>query len=69
MATETVQYSNPFDEPEPEPELEPEPDRTKETKIEPSPPRPAKMKNVRPIDMSKYLYADTTKNEDEELDE
>ncbi|RXM99375.1 EH domain-binding protein 1 [Acipenser ruthenus] len=69
MATETVQYSNPFDEPEPEPELEPEPDRTKETKIEPSPPRPAKMKNARPIDMSKYLYADTTKNEDEELDE
>ncbi|KAK6489509.1 EH domain-binding protein 1-like isoform X10 [Huso huso] len=69
MATETVQYSNPFDEPEPEPELEPEPDRTKETKIEPSPPRPVKMKNVRPIDMSKYLYADTTKNEDEELDE
>ncbi|XP_033860642.3 EH domain-binding protein 1-like isoform X4 [Acipenser ruthenus] len=69
MATETVQYSNPFDEPEPEPELEPEPDRTKETKIEPSPPRPAKMKNARPIDMSKYLYADTTKNEDEELDD
>ncbi|MGH0135193.1 UNVERIFIED_CONTAM: hypothetical protein FKN15_073096 [Acipenser sinensis] len=67
--TETVQYSNPFDEPEPEPELEPEPDRTKETKIEPSPPRPAKMKNVQPIDMSKYLYADATKNEDEELDE
>ncbi|KAK1171278.1 EH domain-binding protein 1-like isoform X3 [Acipenser oxyrinchus oxyrinchus] len=73
MATETVQYSNPFDEPEPEPEpepeLEPEPGRTKETKIEPSPPRPVKMKNVRPIDMSKYLYADTTKNEDEELDD
>ncbi|XP_041106881.1 EH domain-binding protein 1-like isoform X10 [Polyodon spathula] len=67
MVTETVQYSNPFD--EPEPELEPEPDRTKETKIEQSPPRPAKMKNVRPIDMSKYLYADTTKNEDEELAE
>ncbi|XP_034777581.2 EH domain-binding protein 1 isoform X4 [Acipenser ruthenus] len=63
--TDTVQYSNPFD----EPELEPEPDRTKETKIEQSPPRPAKMKNVRPIDMSKYLYADTTKNEEEELDE
>ncbi|MGH0159661.1 UNVERIFIED_CONTAM: hypothetical protein FKN15_040556 [Acipenser sinensis] len=63
--TDTVEYSNPFD----EPELEPEPDRMKETKIEQSPPRPAKMKNVRPIDMSKYLYADTTKNEEEELDE
>ncbi|MGH0155442.1 UNVERIFIED_CONTAM: hypothetical protein FKN15_058962 [Acipenser sinensis] len=63
--TDTVEYSNPFD----EPELEPELDRTKETKIEQSPPRPAKMKNVRPIDMSKYLYADTTKNEEEELDE
>ncbi|XP_041108930.1 EH domain-binding protein 1 isoform X8 [Polyodon spathula] len=63
--TDTVQYSNPFD----EPDLEPEPDRTKETQIEQSPPRPTRMKNVRPIDMSKYLYADTTKNEEEELDE
>uniref|UniRef100_A0A8C1QY96 EH domain binding protein 1 n=1 Tax=Cyprinus carpio TaxID=7962 RepID=A0A8C1QY96_CYPCA len=52
---------NPFDEPEPEPEPEPQP------KV--SPPRSSKRKNIRPVDMSKYLYANTTRTEEEELDE
>lgn len=33
------------------------------------PPKPAKRQNVKPVDMSKYLYAETTKPEEEELDE
>ncbi|CAM4646589.1 unnamed protein product [Leuciscus chuanchicus] len=53
------QYGNPFDEAEPEPEPQP--------KI--SPPRSSKRKNVRPVDMSKYLYANTARTEEEELDE
>ncbi|XP_048047193.1 LOW QUALITY PROTEIN: EH domain-binding protein 1 [Megalobrama amblycephala] len=53
------QYGNPFDEPEPEPDPQP--------KI--SPPRSSKRKNVRPVDMSKYLYANTTRTEEDELDE
>lgn len=53
------QNQNPFD----EPELEPEP----QPKV--SPPRSSKRKNVRPVDMSKYLYANTTRTEEEELDE
>ncbi|XP_056333530.1 EH domain-binding protein 1 isoform X6 [Danio aesculapii] len=56
---DTSQYENPFDEPEPEPEPQP--------KV--SPPRCSKRKNVRPVDMSKYLYANTTRTEEEELDE
>ncbi|KAK7152950.1 hypothetical protein R3I93_011002 [Phoxinus phoxinus] len=52
-------YGNPFDEAEPEPEPQP--------KI--SPPRSSKRKNVRPVDMSKYLYANTARTEEEELDE
>ncbi|XP_075781725.1 EH domain-binding protein 1 isoform X10 [Pelodiscus sinensis] len=55
------EYLNPFDEPDPEP-------KTFVT-IRDSPPQPAKRKNVRPVDMSKYLYADTSKAEEEELDE
>ncbi|NXN14681.1 EHBP1 protein, partial [Indicator maculatus] len=57
------EYLNPFEEPEPEPE--PEALGTARD----SPPQPAKRKNVRPVDMSKYLYADTSKAEEEELDE
>ncbi|XP_051723781.1 EH domain-binding protein 1 isoform X6 [Ctenopharyngodon idella] len=53
------QYGNPFEEAEPEPEPQP--------KI--SPPRSSKRKNVRPVDMSKYLYANTTRTEEDELDE
>ncbi|XP_027550688.1 EH domain-binding protein 1 isoform X6 [Neopelma chrysocephalum] len=54
-------YLNPFD----------EPDHASEAlgSARDSPPQPAKRKNVRPVDMSKYLYADTSKAEEEELDE
>ncbi|XP_069643555.1 EH domain-binding protein 1 isoform X11 [Haliaeetus albicilla] len=55
------EYLNPFDEPDPEPEMF--------VTVRDSPPQPAKRKNVRPVDMSKYLYADTSKAEEEELDE
>ncbi|XP_032619159.1 EH domain-binding protein 1 isoform X11 [Chelonoidis abingdonii] len=55
------QYLNPFDEPDPEPEMF--------VTVKDFPPQPAKRKNVRPVDMSKYLYADTSKTEEEELDE
>ncbi|TRY83802.1 hypothetical protein DNTS_035371, partial [Danionella cerebrum] len=51
------QDGNPFDEPESEPQPKT------------SPPRSSKRKNVRPVDMSKYLYANTTRTEEEELDE
>ncbi|KAM7408350.1 hypothetical protein PAMA_002182 [Pampus argenteus] len=50
---------NPFD--EPDQDIDPQPD--------PEPPKPRQRKGVRPVDMSKYLYADTTHNEEEELDE
>uniref|UniRef100_A0A3Q2HQM9 EH domain binding protein 1 n=1 Tax=Equus caballus TaxID=9796 RepID=A0A3Q2HQM9_HORSE len=53
---QTPQYLNPFDEPE-----------TSVT-IKDSPPQSTKRKNIRPVDMSKYLYADSSKTE-EELDE
>ncbi|XP_066528600.1 EH domain-binding protein 1 isoform X9 [Hoplias malabaricus] len=53
------QYKNPFDEPEPDPE--PQEERT--------PPKGSARKTVRPVDMSKYLYADNSKTEEEELDE
>ncbi|XP_012929510.1 EH domain-binding protein 1 isoform X4 [Heterocephalus glaber] len=52
----TPQYLNPFGEPE-----------TFVT-VKESPPQCAKRKNIRPVDMSKYLYADSSKTE-EELDE
>lgn len=54
---QTPQYLNPFDEPE-----------TFVT-IKDSPSQSTKRKNVRPVDMSKYLYADSSKTEEEELDE
>ncbi|XP_032729707.1 EH domain-binding protein 1 isoform X4 [Lontra canadensis] len=54
---QTPQYLNPFDEPE-----------TFVT-IKDSPPQSTKRKNIRPVDMSKYLYADSSKTEEEELDE
>lgn len=54
---QTAQYLNPFGEPE-----------TFET-IKDSPPQSTKRKNIRPVDMSKYLYADSSKTEEEELDE
>uniref|UniRef100_A0A8C5LL40 EH domain binding protein 1 n=1 Tax=Jaculus jaculus TaxID=51337 RepID=A0A8C5LL40_JACJA len=53
---QTPQYLNPFDEPEPF------------VTIKDSPPHSTKRKPVRPVDMSKYLYADSSRSE-EELDE
>ncbi|MED6273158.1 hypothetical protein CHARACLAT_003833, partial [Characodon lateralis] len=50
---------NPFDEPDQDTELQPDPE----------PPGPKQTKGVRPVDMSKYLYADTPHNEEDELDE
>uniref|UniRef100_A0A8U7MFS8 EH domain binding protein 1 n=1 Tax=Corvus moneduloides TaxID=1196302 RepID=A0A8U7MFS8_CORMO len=58
---DTPEYLNPFDEPDHAPEAP--------GSVRDSPPQPAKRKNVRPVDMSKYLYADTSKAEEEELDE
>ncbi|XP_006881019.1 PREDICTED: EH domain-binding protein 1-like isoform X2 [Elephantulus edwardii] len=51
------QRLNPFDEPE------------SFAALKDSPPLSTKRKNVRPVDMSKYLYADSSKTEEEELDE
>lgn len=56
---------NPFEEAdqdlEQDQELDPNPD--------PQPPKARPRKGVRPVDMSKYLYADKARNEEEELDE
>nr|XP_057914163.1 EH domain-binding protein 1 isoform X5 [Doryrhamphus excisus] len=65
--------SNPFSEPEeshlttrnPFDEL----DQDTEPQPEPEPPKPRPRKGVRPVDMSKYLYADVAQNEEDELDE
>uniref|UniRef100_A0A8C1X7R6 EH domain binding protein 1 n=1 Tax=Cyprinus carpio TaxID=7962 RepID=A0A8C1X7R6_CYPCA len=51
----TTYPSNPFDEPE--------------TDMDSSQQGNPKRKNIRPVDMSKYLYANTTRTEEEELDE
>ncbi|XP_039855986.1 EH domain-binding protein 1 isoform X4 [Simochromis diagramma] len=65
--------SNPFNEPdEPETQVCPgnpfdEPDQDTDPQPDPEPPKPRQRKGVRPVDMSKYLYADTSHNE-EELD-
>ncbi|XP_028983679.1 EH domain-binding protein 1 isoform X2 [Betta splendens] len=67
--------SNPFNEPdEPETCVSPrnpfeEPDDDMDTPPDPEPPKPRPKKGVRPVDMSKYLYADTSHNEEEDLDE
>lgn len=53
---QTPQHLNPFDEPE------------TFVMIKDSPPQSTRRKNLRPVDMSKYLYADSSKSE-EELDE
>lgn len=57
--TETDAPGNPFE--EPDQDTEPQPDR--------EPPKPRQRKGVRPVDMSKYLYADTSHNDEDELDE
>lgn len=66
--------SNPFNEPdEPDPQTPgnpfDEPDQDTDLHPDPEPPKPRQRKGVRPVDMSKYLYADTAHNEEEELDE
>ncbi|XP_071753840.2 EH domain-binding protein 1 isoform X1 [Centroberyx gerrardi] len=67
--------SNPFDEPD-EPETHTPPgnpfddlDPDADPQPDPEPPKPRQRKGVRPVDMSKYLYADISRNEEEELDE
>lgn len=66
----TSHPSNPFDEPDPDPDPQYE-NPFDEPELQPkiSPPRSSKRKNIRPVDMTKYLYADTAKTEEEELDE
>uniref|UniRef100_A0A672GWD6 EH domain binding protein 1 n=1 Tax=Salarias fasciatus TaxID=181472 RepID=A0A672GWD6_SALFA len=63
--------SNPFNDPdEPEPSLgNPFDEADQDLDSQPEPPRPRQRKGVRPVDMSKYLYADIAPNEEEELDE
>ncbi|XP_028458956.1 EH domain-binding protein 1 isoform X5 [Perca flavescens] len=67
--------SNPFDEPdEPGTETPPgnpfdEPDQDMDLQPDPEPPKPMQRKGVRPVDMSKYLYANISHNEEEMLDE
>ncbi|CAL8254185.1 unnamed protein product [Lota lota] len=53
---------NPFDEPDPGPD-----DDTAHADLDP--PRPRQRKGVRPVDMSKYLYAHTARIEEDDLDE
>ncbi|KAM3931495.1 EH domain-binding protein 1 isoform 2-T2 [Leptodactylus fuscus] len=59
---EPTTYRNPFDEPDPGPDLAIELHKE-------SPPQPAKRKNARPVDMTKYLYANKGRQEEDELDE
>ncbi|XP_036384851.1 EH domain-binding protein 1-like isoform X2 [Megalops cyprinoides] len=67
---EAAPSGNPFDEPDPDSGPEPQPDSGREgLRMEQPPPKPAKRQNVRPVDMSKYLYAPATRPEEEELDE
>ncbi|XP_053568035.1 EH domain-binding protein 1 isoform X2 [Bombina bombina] len=59
---EPTTYTNPFDEPDTEPVMTHE--RNKD-----SPLLHVERKNARPVDMSKYLYASKTQEEEDELDE
>lgn len=68
--------SNPFNEPdEPNMLISPpgnpfeEPNQDIDVQPEPEPLKPRQKKGVRPVDMSKYLYADASHNDEEELDE
>ncbi|XP_047198278.1 EH domain-binding protein 1 isoform X3 [Hippoglossus stenolepis] len=58
---------NPFE--EPDQDQDHEQDQDMDPQPDPEPPKPRQRKGVRPVDMSKYLYADTARNEEEELDE
>ncbi|XP_044144753.1 EH domain-binding protein 1 isoform X1 [Bufo gargarizans] len=59
---ELTTYRNPFDEPDAGPDLAIELHKE-------SSPQPAKRKNARPVDMTKYLYANKARQEEDELDE
>ncbi|XP_063299828.1 EH domain-binding protein 1 isoform X2 [Pelobates fuscus] len=59
---ESQMYINPFDEPDPDPD--PVIELNKESR-----PQPAKRKHARPVDMSKYLYANRVTKEEDDLDE
>ncbi|XP_055772088.1 EH domain-binding protein 1-like isoform X2 [Salvelinus fontinalis] len=56
---------NPFDEPDQDPDLVPDPQGPQQ----PEAPKPRGRKGVRPVDMSKYLYADTNAPPEDQLDE
>lgn len=61
---------NPFEEPEPNPEQPDCKNPFDEPELESLPPKGSSRKIPRPVDMSKYLYADSSKTEvAEELDE
>ncbi|XP_045543276.1 EH domain-binding protein 1 isoform X5 [Salmo salar] len=60
---------NPFDEPDQDPDLVPDPDPQGPQVQQPEAPKPRGRKGVRPVDMSKYLYADTNAPPEDQLDE
>ncbi|XP_020776711.2 EH domain-binding protein 1 [Boleophthalmus pectinirostris] len=62
--------SNPFNESEdPETPGNPFEEADQDPEPSPEPPKPRQKKGVRPVDMSKYLYAETSHNHQDELDE
>ncbi|XP_072293286.1 EH domain-binding protein 1 isoform X4 [Eucyclogobius newberryi] len=65
-------FSNPFNESEdPENQNPGNPFEDADQDLDPSaePPKPRQKKSTRPVDMSKYLYAETSHNHEDELDE
>lgn len=58
---------NPFD--DQDPDLVPDPDPQGPQVQQPEAPKPRGRKGVRPVDMSKYLYADTNAPPEDQLDE
>ncbi|KAK7930879.1 hypothetical protein WMY93_007274 [Mugilogobius chulae] len=63
--------SNPFEIEDPESNTPGNPfeDADQDPDPNPEPPKPRQKKGVRPVDMSKYLYAETSHNHEDELDE
>lgn len=59
---------NPFDEADQDQYQELDLDQDLDHHPDPEPPKARPRKGVRPVDMSKYLYADKAHNEEEELD-
>lgn len=58
---------NPFE--EADQDLEQDQVQDMDPNPDPEPPKARPRKGVRPVDMTKYLYADKARNEEEELDE